>query len=782
MNRSILFVSIIACLAICNAKAQSIEPTLKLYAQYQQEKVHIHFDKDAYLPGETVWMKAYIISASKPTALSKNIYFDWTDVNGNLLLHSVSPVNEGTSSSSFAIPAGLAGGAIHVKAYTHWMLNFDTSFLYNRDIPILTPWDGTVESDKHTINIRFFPEGGDLVNGIASVVAFEAVDQHNRPVNVKGVVEKTNGEIVDSFATMHEGMGMFTFRPLSNENYTARWKDENGEIHSTTLPQAKSSGAIIRVTPSQDNLIHFQIERPADGSDNLKSLTVIGTANQQVVYKYTFDLSGKAIADGSIATAPFPGGVAQLTLFDAHMSPVAERVVFVNNHQYLFAAQLKKDIVNFNRRGRNEISIEVPDSLSANLSVSVTDAGLGYDTSNNIISDFLLSSDIRGYISNPAHYFSGNVANMSFYLDLVMRTHGWRRFKWEDVIAGRLPVIQYQPDSDYMVLKGQITPNQPSFSANDSIALLMITKDRKKHIYNLPLSANGAFTQKGILFYDSMQVVYQVNHASKINSGAALNLQTGLLTASLQRAHAGNPNFEWIRIPDVVLEKESNGIIIEDRDFSRKSTDMNFVFTPNRNDQTKTNSENASHYLQMNFPDLKFPYAAKDANEAVGDKKFASYSVNNNAGQPAPPKNNVNVLLDGVLVNMDDLKQVSMKEVLFIKFLQKTNAKDLPTLSITTRQSIDQNNILNNKTGFAVVTGYTPAREFYSPQYSDVIDDHAASDFRSTLYWNPKVVVDKNHRKVKLVFYNNDVTNKFRVVVEGMNKEGKLTRIEEILK
>ena len=146
------------------------------------------------------------------------------------------------------------------------------------------------------------------------------------------------------------------------------------------------------------------------------------------------------------------------------------------------------------------------------------------------------------------------------------------------------------------------------------------------------------------------------------------------------------------------------------------------------------------------------------------------------------PKNNVNVQLDGTQVTMDDLKQVSMKEVLFIKFLPKANAKDLPTLAITSRLSIYQNNIMNNKTGYAVVTGYTPAREFYSPQYTESPIDIAASDFRATIYWNPRVVVDKNNRKVKLVFYNNDITNKLRIVVEGMNKDGKLTRIEEIIK
>jgi hypothetical protein len=177
------------------------------------------------------------------------------------------------------------------------------------------------------------------------------------------------------------------------------------------------------------------------------------------------------------------------------------------------------------------------------------------------------------------------------------------------------------------------------------------------------------------------------------------------------------------------------------------------------------------------FADLRFPATLKDPVTATGDGKLTSYSAN------APVRNNVNISIDGTPVAMDDLKSVSMREVLFIKFVPKTSAKGLPTLAISSRQAAAQSRILDNKTGFAVITGYTPVREFYAPRYTaDKISDYAASDFRSTLYWNPDIKLDKSHRKTKLVFYNNDISNKIRIVIEGMNQEGKLIRIEELIK
>ncbi|MBS1597246.1 MAG: hypothetical protein JST75_03410 [Bacteroidetes bacterium] len=791
MIRRPLLISFVSCFLLYQSKAQTLDATLKTYAdQYEQEKIHIHFDKDAYLPGETIWMKAYILSGSKPSTLSKNIYFDWTDINGNILSHSVSPVMEGVSTSSFTLPPGFAivGNAVHVKAYTQWMLNFDSSFLFNKNIAVLTSWDGSVRPDKHAVNIQFFPEGGDMINGMASALAFEATDQRGRPVEVKGVIKKNNDEIVDSFATAHEGMGFVKFVPHSNETYTAYWKDEFGDAHTSNLPPVKPTGAAMRVNNARDNSIHFQLERALDAGDNYKSLTIIVTSHQQVVYKSTVDLSTKMNADGTIPTRSIPDGIVQITVFDAKMVPFAERIVFVNNYQYRFTAQVKKEVVNLNKRGRNEISIEVPDSLSATLSVSITDGGMGYDTASNIITDLLLSSDLKGNIVNPAYYFTGNPDTANAHLDLLMRTHGWRRFNWEEAVAGRFPSIQFPADNDYMSIKGRVDPAQSSFDASDSIALLVMTRDRKKHILNLPLNANGTFGQKGIFFYDSLQVLYQINHVNKIKSSGAISLQTNLMPASLSNVRATEPVFQWNRVPDVILEKESNGLITEDHNYSRASTGMNYVFSPviAKNDQSKIGSETASHYLQSNFPDLKFPYGTIESNTSNNqDSRYVSYVVNTGSTPTSTvpaPKNNVNVQLDGVQVTMDDLKQVSMKEVLFIKFLQKTNPKDLPTLAITSRLSIYENNIINNKTGYAVVAGYTPAREFYSPQYTETPIDIAATDFRSTIYWNPRVVVDKNNRKIKLVFYNNDITNKFRIVVEGMNKDGKLTRIEEVIK
>jgi hypothetical protein len=771
MNRLIPLICA-ACLYGGSLFSQSPDSALSAYnSKFPQEKLHIHFDKDTYLPGETVWMKAYLLSDAMPSAVSKNLYFDWTDIDGRLLLHSVSPITEGGASSYFKIPAWVKNGVIHVKAYTQWMLNFDNEFLYNKDIPVLMPVEGSnTVADKIQTVVNFFPEGGDLINGVSSVLAFEALNQHNKPVMVHGAVKTSGNIVIDSFSTAYNGMGFLRFKPMAGEHYSAYWSDDSGEIHATPIPDAKANGLVLHVDPYNNDQLHYQLEKSADAT-NLKKIILVGTINQKVVYRNSLILETNT-TEGNIAATGFPCGVLQLTAFDGELSPLAERVVFINNQKAYAKIQVKKELVSLNKRARNEISIEIPDSLVTNLSISVTDAGLGYDSSNNIYSDLLIAGDLKGTIPDAASFLL-NPVNANEHLDLLLLTHGWRRFNWETVVSGKFPELKFPRDAGFLSIRGEIK-NSSSLDAQDSMALLMITRDRKKNVLKMQVDGDGKFGQNGLFFYDSVQVVYKFNHIAKLNSNTQISLYSGLLPA-LTPAKADEPSFAWVKVPDVILEKEMNGNLIETRDNSVPVPAMGFAITPNR-DSVGKNSESAAHYLTTMFVDLRFPVSVKE-NMPAGETRLASYRVNSFA-----LRSNVNVTLDGAPVAMDDLKSVNMKEVLFIKFLPKSNLKGLPTLAITSRQALDQDNIMENKTGFAIIKGYTPAREFYHPRYDDKITDNKASDFRSTLYWNPKMRLDKSNRKMSFVFYNNDISNKFRIVIEGMNQDGKLCHIDEVIK
>ncbi len=564
MNRVLLFLCAV-CLTRASVSGQSLDSALSTYStKYPQEKIHIHFDKDNYLPGETVWMKAYLLSDALPSAVSKNLYFDWTDADGRLLLHSIAPVTEGGASSFYKIPTWVKNGVVHVKAYTQWMLNFDEDFLFNKDIPVLMPSDGSnpVVNAPQTV-LNFFPEGGDLVNGVSSILAFEALNEHNKPVQIHGLLKTTNNISVDSFSTSYNGMGILRIKPVAGVHYVASWTDESGQLQTTPVPDAKSNGLVLHADPFHNEQLHVKLQKSADAS-NLNNILVIGTMHQKVVYRGSINLANNT-AEMDIPAASFPCGVLQLTAFDGDMTPIAERVVFINNQKAYSKIQLKKEIVGLNKRARNQISIEIPDSVITNLSVSVTDAGLGFDSSNNIYSDLLIAGDLKGTIPDAASFLS-NPVNANERLNLLLLTHGWRRFNWESVVSGKFPVLRYSREPGYLSIRGEVKFST-NLDAHDSIAMLMISRDRKKHVLKLPVDSRGRFGQGGLFFYDSVQVIYKFNNLSKLNSNGQIFLNSDLLPA-LTPAKADEPSFAWIKVPDVILEKEMNGNIIETRDNS----------------------------------------------------------------------------------------------------------------------------------------------------------------------------------------------------------------------
>src|SRR2546423_13721413 len=130
-----ILVSILASYA---SNAQSLDSTLARYADhFQPERTYLHYDKASYYPGETIWFKAYLMEGLYPSEGSKTLYVDWVADNGNVLFHTVSPIVNAGTNGQIEIPSSYRGNFIHVRAYTKWMLNFDSSFLYNKDIRIL---------------------------------------------------------------------------------------------------------------------------------------------------------------------------------------------------------------------------------------------------------------------------------------------------------------------------------------------------------------------------------------------------------------------------------------------------------------------------------------------------------------------------------------------------------------------------------------------------------------------------------------------------------------------
>ncbi len=776
------------------ACAQNIDKNLEIYANnFTAERIYLHYDKSSYAPGETIWFKAYIMQTIFPADSSKTVYIDWTDGNGKLLLHTISPVQDGTSFGQFEIPANYKGQYIHAKAYTKWMLNFDSAFLYNKDLRILS--DSIYKSSKDIIKpeLSFFPEGGDAIAGVNNKIAFKANDQYGRPIDIDGEIKNGSGSVVAQLKIIHDGMGFFYIRPKEGEKFTAFWKDEKGAQHTTALPAVKNAGVSLQLSilgTKRD----FLISVSPQNSSNLSAVHIVGTEYQQPVFNITKEFKDGAV-EGIIPTETLPTGILTITVFDNEWRPLAERITFINNEEYSFTPVMTVKHWGLNKRARNEIEIAVPDSLYSNLSVAVTDGGIDEDSSNNIISHLLLTGELKGKINNPAYYFTNNSDSIMQQLDLVMLTHGWRRFDWEKVVAGKFPEIKYKRDTSYLSLSGKIfgaTPTQ--LEAAGHIVLMVDKKNTGMKIFTVPVKPDGSFTDLDLVLFDTAKVYYQLGKNNGLGDVTVQFLINKLSPFSQNTKasgiyfnHAADTSGDDYHIHlNETAERELKyyqGKVLATVNIKArpKSTldEMDKKYTSGL-----FSGGDAHEFDLVNDP---FARSALDIFQYL-QGKVAGLQINTTSTPPTLTwrGGTPELFMDEISTTPDMISTIPVSDVAYVKvfpppFMGAAGGGGAGAIAIYTRKGGDQNN--DNSKGLSnnSVSGYTAIRQFYSPDYDSFSEENEKKDLRSTLYWNPSVVTSPGRNKVILKFYNNDITDSFRVIIEGMTKDGRLAHVEQVM-
>ena len=800
-----LFLSAFFIIYTCsNVLSQQIDSVMFGYAEnYPQEKVHIQFDKDLYRKGETIWFKAYILADMLPTAISKNFYVDWYDNNGKLLSHTSSPLYKSSSRGQFEIPSDYSGKMIRLKAYTKWMQNFDSSFIFDKEISVaqLINEDNKnkVNNERPATTIHFLPEGGNWLAGMESRVGFIVTNQQGKPAEGYGIVVNSKGEFIDSFTTTHDGMGIISLTPEAYNPLAAIWKDEYGNKNYTTLPLPQLQGYKIEAQPVNGKVI-FVVECSDSISGKDRVAHIIAHINQHIVYKCNVNLVNKS-AMGEIPTGDLPTGVLQITMFNSDWIPVAERVTFVNNKFQTFNTQLNIIEKSGDKRGKNSFEIAVDNPVKSNMSIAITDAGWYRDSTTSILTQLLLCSDVKGYIKNPTQYFVSTEDSIKEQLDLVMLTHGWRKFNWDAVVKGDFPKIPFGKDTDYLEIKGKVfgrafTRRGP----NQMINIILQAKDSSKQFIYLPINKNGEFVQKEALFFDTVKAYYQFNGEKRLTNIATVQFDNGLFNKYPKKIN-GIEDFNY-KLPNFLQDTANlagtKSLLEQINKVERyaKAHQLAEVTVRTRKKKTvdildeKYTSGLFSGGDSYQFDLVNDPYAKSSPDifwylqgRVAGlqiNEEGANVSLRWRGAHPQ-------LYLDEMPARTEELRTLMVEEIAYVKVFRPPffgfgggySSGEGGAIAIYTRKGSDVQFISGMGMGFGIIPGYTAYKEFYKPDYS--YNQSQDPDVRTTLYWNPYILTDKTNNVFKVEFYNNDISRRLRVVLEGIDAEGKLTHFEKVI-
>ncbi|MEL6944328.1 MAG: hypothetical protein AAFO82_16830, partial [Bacteroidota bacterium] len=286
------------------------------------------------------------------------------------------------------------------------------------------------------ISLNFMPEGGDLVAGLSSKVAFKALNEFGKPADIEGEVLDETGRTLTTFSSFHDGMGAFEFTPCIDQKYKVKITRPSGIDRLYELPKVYEEGIVASLSTQDKERIQFDIQTNKD-----QILYVILQMQDSIFYTERVSTQqGKAQV--KILTTDFPMGIAQVTFFDELSRPQSERMVFLNAHRKL-QVDIKTDKDRYQPREKVKIDIEITDDAGkgvlGNFSAAVVDDKLhtyADDKQDNILSYFLMSSELRGEVYEPSFYFDPEEEKALQALDYVLMTHAWRRFDWKDILDG----------------------------------------------------------------------------------------------------------------------------------------------------------------------------------------------------------------------------------------------------------------------------------------------------------------------------------------------------------
>ena len=515
---------------------------------FPEERVYLHFDNTAYYLGESIWFKAYVMSGvdNEPTTMSRVLYVELVSPEGYVVKTNKYRIEgDGSCHGSFELTPLLLSGYYEVRAYTRYMLNRGKDAIFSRVFPIfdkvnadnwdfrnmldrrrgflvdieendsLTGLDREVEwvnSELPSCDLHFYPEGGHLVNGIESTVAYEVFG--NDGINSEQSITITaDGKPLFTSTPEHLGKGTFTLTPHKDVKYRAILKQGKKE-KIFDLPNVEDKGATIKVVETDGTYY-------VTSSNNLRQATGMGCAvvhRGKVLFYERFHSTDTCILF-AIDSNTLIEGVNRVVLFANDSIPLAERQFFVthpnplesdNATAKLLVTSDGEDIeeLHFTPHGKITLEIEREDGkpiTGGTFSLSVSDADYRQQTSYNynLYTYMLLGSELKGYIPDAARYFDPENDNRARELDLVMLTHGWTSYDWSKLsrrdaklehpiergitIKGRF--VKKRPDKRFGKLDRIIVTNKPGANIKFDITY----NDSQLTKYKFNTDANGEF-------------------------------------------------------------------------------------------------------------------------------------------------------------------------------------------------------------------------------------------------------------------------------------------------
>ena len=795
--------------------------------RYPQEKLHLHTDKDSYIAGDTIWLRAHCADAAthRPVAASRYVYVELRDDRGSLVRRIKLLSRDSVYSGYLPTQSLERFGDYSLTAYTLYMRNPGPEYFFKKPLTIW-PYQESRRTQRNTsvrkvsdFDVSFFPEGGYLIDGYDCCVAFKALGDDGGSVEITGVVKNDRDEVVDTLRTLHGGMGCLRFTAHTSERYYAECTMAGGKTERFDLPASRNTACVLKILQTEENFTVL----PISGRPLPKGLKLLVHCRGNICYHKPWNYDYASLI---FRRSDLPGGILQILLLDKAGNALSERLVF-NRGEELATTDMQ---VQGSLKQRTKVTLAVtatdPDGgpAAGDFSIAVTDrAAVPSATSGSIYSTLLLTSELRGTIETPDWYFEGRDAARVTALDALLLTQGWRRYDVPELMKKEYVEPQY-PLEVGQEITGRISKsglwNRKKKLSRYEMRMIVPSLH---YVTKCAVDDTGAFALNGFDFPDS--TLYVLRPAA---------VRGSMPEATVKVARDSFP--EVGTLPRVPETDAANPYLAQARHYieQRGQTDMrnvliDTVVVTHRIRQEMKSPEQRLASNSWTAEQIKESGAGTilECLARMPGIKVSDYSISYRGtgalfvvdGQLEEPvdmqasasgfpltgmvRSSRNVSRGaasglGGIARPDGLGGFTQftlaQQVMCLSYpLEMVSRIDLidshdsalyipwakgAVVSITLKKGKEWEDAValmpSVDVAIASPLGYQTPAEFYAPAYAtEKARRSMAPDYRTTLYWNPSVEFDETGRAT-VEFYTSDAPADYDITIEGITQTGKI--------
>jgi len=775
---------------------------LKQLAIGPQEKIHLHTDRTMYIPGEKIRFKAYVVDAFSHQSPTRSQYVYVELINASdLLVHRVlvSKDENGLFHGCISLSEKSLEGDYTLRAYTRYLENLGEDYFFKKNIRIgklnnnhesqITNY-GNKGNKEEDFDVSFFPEGGNLTEGVVSRIAFKALNRSGTSASVSGEIVDSEGASITKVSTIFAGMGSFAFMPEQGATYYLNCTNSTGKSKRFKLPAATKTRSLGVSSGNGQYLIQVK-ESPGIAESPLYLLV---HCKGEIFYFALWNHRAEYI---SVLKKQLPGGVIQIVLLDNEMNPISERLVF-NKNDLSEQVEYHADKSQYGKREKVNVTLRNPFSSGeagsglSHFSIAVTDdKDIAVDSLCTITATLLLSSELKGYIESPGYYLQNN-ASSEYALDHLMMTHGWRRYEVWEAIKGkyRFPTQGYESEREItgIIRSGLFdkpVKGEVEYFSSNGIYDATKTDDEGRFRFGLNypdgvklfIQAKNQKGSEGVNLIINPEQFPELKHAPVSRSLFPVASTSGSRISDFihkagQRAQY-DEDIRNINLEEVVI----TGNKIEKRDEERLKYAFNRFSdkTIYRDEIKKRGVRELSDLLGIGGGIFFRPSGSIHKTTGLPRVLVDGTPIYWEILDPRKP-------LSGIDVNINEVESIDVFKGIGAAVFGSQGANGV--ISITTKSGSSDTYEEKSKTNTTSVTplGYQNPVEFYAPKYDTREQKYKdIPDYRTTIYWKPDLVVS-DEGQASFEFYTADFSTTYSVVIEGLTADGEIIRqVEKIV-